>query len=214
MPIRLASPPQAGLELVSDNVPQPDGMAALAAVQETLKDGELVPLDEALTETFAGLEAVPLTTAAPHAVYTADSQNLEAGLLASARLTAWQYVVFQGDQVHGIAEIAIVGKSRKGLSYATYYSAEYGQWMVDTVAAAERLASTGPDYELRILRVPALSVLAVWLHDQEGQHDRVLPVVDVIPNLNRCDALDEGKLLEALKAIAANRRGSTVQAGT
>lgn len=140
----------------------------------------------------------------PWPVFSSSLEDVLASngrLLKAARRTSWQYVVFEGDRVVALAEVA----HKRSLRYASQQSAELANAVLETVQKAKELA-TRSDYELRILRVPDLYLLAVWLHAPNS--DLLIPVSPFT------DVLGDGTVFTEEQAIAALKPLAQVRAAT
>ena len=110
----------------------------------------------------AFLPRVPadLTIPTPLALYSATLQAAADGrVLTAAQPSGWQYLVLERDQVVGLAEMSWEGRFSR-LAY-TPAVGRIDRALTRLVARAEQVPG---DLVLRMLRVPALAILAVWLH--------------------------------------------------
>jgi hypothetical protein len=161
----------------------------------------------ALPQTSAlGMEAagrrLPRTLKS-YPVFSADLEDVlddDPGLLASARLTSWQYVVFDGKRVVALAEVT----HRKPPRYASRQSPVVAEAVVEAIRKAEELdAVKKADYELRILRVPELYLLAVWLHGPS--RDLLIPVRPFTKPSSDRATFSEKQMVEILRPLAQVR---------
>jgi hypothetical protein len=104
-------------------------------------------------------------------------------LLAAAKQTGWRYLLVQNDEVVAEAELAgarsgakgAKGTTHKGLEFAGLTHGPFTGATVDGLHAAERLPQIAKaDYELRLLKVPAVYLVALWLHGGAG--DILIPM--------------------------------------
>ena len=118
----------------------------------------------------------PLQLTEPHQVFTLGLSDLAAGKgLDAAKPTGWRYLVQEGDNVLASAE-TVVG-SRGEQVFSAFNEGRF----VDSSAKAMRAVREFPEvgqggFELRLLNVPGLYVLALWLHDTQGQGDFLVPL--------------------------------------
>jgi hypothetical protein len=78
----------------------------------------------------------------------------------------------------------------------------FGPMIRDALAAADQDARVGEhDYEARLFRVPALSLLALWLHTSESL-DLFVPVGPAPPGLEPNLVYDDGEFMSAARAAA------------
>jgi len=146
----------------------------------------------------------------PHPVYVATLDDLAAGkLLANARQTAWRYLLVQHDEVvaeaeitagHGGAKGAKSGK-RKNLEFAGMTHGPFADATIDGLHIAEALPETArADYELRLLKVPAVYLVALWLH--RADDDILIPIGQPPTGLRKNKAYTEAGIIRALRATA------------
>jgi len=149
-----------------------------------------------------------LSTGKPQPIYNSSIQALdEKRLLAAAQLTGWQYILLKGshsNRIDCVVEVTQVGDVKdKGspLSPDVRYPAAYGEAINKAIIEAEKIAD---NYDLRMLRVPSVSLLTVWLHDPV-KGDLLFPVSPA-PTMLRGQAMfTEGELTEALRPLVDQR---------
>lgn len=119
-----------------------------------------------------------LRATAPHPVYTLAVEDLAGGraLAESARLIGWRYLLMRGDTPESAVELSCASDGSRvkfaGLSRGPFVAATY-----DAIRIAEHVdAVVSGEYELRLLRIPALYAMALWLKGMEGDGDIVLPI--------------------------------------
>lgn len=146
-----------------------------------------------------------------HPVYVATLDDLASGkLLAAARQTGWRYLLVEHDEVVGEAELT-AGRSgakgakkgakrtsHKGLEFAGLTHGPFAGATVDGLHAAERLPQVEKaDYELRLLKVPAVYLVALWLH---GANEEILvPLGEPPAGLKKNKAYTEAAVIRALR---------------
>ena len=146
----------------------------------------------------------------PHPVYVAGLDDLADGkLLAAAKQTGWRYLLVHGDAAVGEAELsaetraprgAKSGRSKEpqflGLTHGPFAAAT-----IDALHAAERLPQIEKaDYELRLLKVPAVYLVALWLHS--GSEDILIPLGQPPAKLKKNRPYTEAGIIRALRATA------------
>jgi hypothetical protein len=159
MPLKLPDAPDAALTLVRANAP-----LLLRAMGFDIRPGH----------SFNVARPYPLYTFAIEAVL-GDSP------LQSAWLAAWEYLVVNGQSIAGLAEVAATDAERNPqLAFATLHPASYAENITARIVFAQQLpeVASPQSWELRILRVPSLTALAVWLRHDNGHI--VLPI-ETIP---------------------------------
>lgn len=183
MPLRLPTPPEQGegiiLEALSSAVNQPTTMAAAIA--------------------DAGPEN--LTTAAPHQVYFVGLRDMAQGrLLAAAQMRGWRYIVLKGERPLSSAELSGGGEA------VTFSNFDYGPLVASTVEGVGRAEALDvvqkEDFELRVLEVPALYVVALWLH---GPRELIIPLPPTRGQLEPFAVYEEGVVIDILRGPAARR---------
>jgi hypothetical protein len=115
--------------------------------------------------------------AVPHDVYVLGLDRLAAGVtLADATLVGRRFLVLDGDAPVASAEMAGEG--------AEFQTTE-GPYVASTASAIAR-AEQDPelakaDYELRLLRIPALYFVGIWLKREGGAGDDVVIPLEPAP---------------------------------
>lgn len=113
----------------------------------------------------------------PHQVFTLGLTDLAAGKgLDAAKPTGWRYLVQEDDKVLASAESVAVGSTNEHV-----FSAFNEGSFVASTASAIRAVREIPEveqggFELRLLNVPGLYVLALWLHGTQGNGDLLVPL--------------------------------------
>ena len=143
--------------------------------------------------------AAPIDLSAPHPVYVASAQDIvDRQLLVNAQLIGWRTIVSKDDQPLAAAEV----DNANALSQVNK-----GPFVAGTVeavrAATEQVAADARDYELRLLRIPAVYTIALWLH--AGDADVLVPVAPAPAPLQANQAMDPAAFMEALRSFAASR---------
>jgi hypothetical protein len=121
-----------------------------------------------------GAPPVNVRPALPHAVYTIPLDRLAAGdQLVAAQASGVRMLMTDGAAVLGAVSMGAAGGT------AQFEGVTHEGPFVEGVEGAVRFAETAPQgasasYEVRLLQVPALYVLAVWLHG--AKDDLFVPV--------------------------------------
>ncbi len=145
----------------------------------------------------------PLQLTEPHQVFTLGLTDLAAGKgLNAAKPTGWRYLVQEGDNVLASAETVVGPRGEQ------VFSAFNEGRFVDSSAKAMRAVGESPGvaqggFELRLLNVPGLYVLALWLHDMQGQGDFLVPLA---PSPVETPAGKPAPAAVLLKELAAKAR--------
>jgi len=147
---------------------------ALQVLMEGLRLKEGAPLIRGLE--VRGDERVDV--AAPHMLYTVDLDELiEHRSLTTARPAAWRYLIVKDDTLVGSAELA-TGKdkySAERLASTSQSPFDEETNIVLAVASALPEVERG-SFEVGVLRIPAIYVMALWLRDQEGTANLFIPM--------------------------------------
>jgi hypothetical protein len=138
-----------------------------------------------------------LALATPHQVFTLGLDDITAGGgLDRARPVGWRYLVQDGGRTVASAETAL---QPDGTHHASQFTD--GPFVAETeraVQAVQRLPHVAAaDFEVRLLRVPALYVMALWLHAPAtdllvplvpspiGKEDTPVPAAEFLTDLTR-----------------------------
>jgi hypothetical protein len=139
----------------------------------------------------------------PHQVFTLGLDDLVAGRgLDAARPTGWRYLVREDDNVLASAEAVLTGR---GDDYA-FSAFNEGGFVAATTHAfqtARALPAVGHGaFELRLLHVPGLYVMALWLHEATGTGDLLIPLAPSPVEAPAGQPVPAARLLEELAAKA------------
>jgi hypothetical protein len=144
--------------------------------------------------------------ASPHAVYNLGLADLAKPItLADAQMTAWRYLVEEAGAAVASAEVGVDAKGAvRGLDHVNEGP------FVKATAAAQKAAAKLPQVrdgkvEARVIRVPALYVMALWLKDVDGTDDVVIPMKPAPPFLEANRPYTEREFLKALAGPAKAR---------
>jgi hypothetical protein len=86
-------------------------------------------------------------------------------------LVAWKFIF---SPTRGVMLSAEVNVSHGGYSFAHLSEGPFGRVLIDYVDVAARFAPTTSSLEPRLIRIPSLQFVAVWLHGRK--EDYVLPM--------------------------------------
>ena len=114
-----------------------------------------------------------LALAAPHDVYFLGLRDLAEGAsLDAATVVGRRFIVMDGDEPIASAELS-------GQDKGAGFQASEGRYVASTAAAiedAENDPDLADDYEVRVLRIPALYLMALWLKNEQGGADVLIPL--------------------------------------
>lgn len=139
----------------------------------------------------------------PHRKYLVASKAIVQGqLLQTAALDSWLYFLVRGESLRGAVSVA-EQQGDPRFVFAAEYDAHAAAALAKAMAIAERLPQVElRNYELRILRIPALYFLAAWLH---AETDDIIVPCRTPYGVERWTPVDEPRLLELLRPIATRR---------
>lgn len=153
------------------------------------------------------LNAGKLILSQPHRVYTATPTDVLAGsILASATEDSWRYLVIRNDD-DVVAAVEVTSRDGGPMELAHINE---GPFVVGTVAAIaiaeEQLENDPNDFELRLLRIPSLYLMALWLHADNS--DELITIAPAPPGLRANEVIGEAQLTGALRPLAEERTQS------
>lgn len=185
----------------------PRGAAALLAAHVT----DMVRANAIPKGMSAELHPERVSHSEPHPVYVATLDDLAAGkLLDAAKQTGWRYLLVQNDVAVGEAEVgarraAARTRGTKGgaktakLEFLGLTHGPFTDATIDALSAAERMPKVAKaDYEMRLLKVPAVYLAALWLHGADT--DIVIPMGDPPGGLKKNRAYSEAGVIRALRS--------------
>jgi hypothetical protein len=168
---------------------------AAEAVRAALQHFAGVP--ESQLHALRGTKPAELALTVPHPVFNLGLSDLvSTAALGSARLTGWRYLLRQSGQIVASAETVTGEEGREKFSHFNR-----GPFVASTAAAlatAEGLVETKDRaYELRLLHVPALYTMALWLYGG-GSNDLLIPLVPSPDGIEANRAYPADELLSVL----------------
>jgi hypothetical protein len=139
-----------------------------------------------------------------HAVYVVPLDALAEGkLLQAAKQTTWRYLLVQDNAPIAEAELAAGVRGAKGaksrsLDFVSLTHGPFAGATVDALGAAERLPQVArADYELRLLKIPAVYFVALWLHGAKA--DILMPMGQPPGGLKANEPYTEAQVIDALR---------------
>jgi hypothetical protein len=156
---------------------------------------------------FAALSPARLHTSVPHPVYLLKLEDLAKGKsVSSAARVGTRFLLVQDGKPVAAAELREPGPRTApvtaGNSPAQLNRGPFVQGTQTAIEHAETLHEVrSSDYELRLLRVPALYLEALWLHGPQGA-DIVIPVEPAPPELVAGRSYSPSELVGALQMRA------------
>lgn len=143
--------------------------------------------------------------AAPHRMYFVGLEDVANGnVLSNAKLIGWRYILIRGDAPFAAAELG-VDDSGGGLEFSQLNRGPFVGSTIEGVGLAENLdAVRNNNYEPRLLKIPSLYIIALWLYGQNSE-DIIIPLPPTRPELKAYDSYTEEAFTTAIRE-AANRR--------
>jgi hypothetical protein len=117
----------------------------------------------------------PLQLTQPHQVFTLGLDDLAAGRgLDAAKPGGWRYLVQEGDNALAAADTVAMGPGN-GYVFSAFNEGRFVTSTAEAIQAAQQIPEVSRnDFELRLLHVPGLHVMALWLHGVEGNASDLL----------------------------------------
>lgn len=156
------------MTLHTPDLPEP----ALRAIQAGVEG--LAGRPEYGDRALGGADPAVLEAAVPHDVYTLGLDAIADGEgLGSAEPVGRRVLVMEGARAVAAAELADP-EGGEG------FSATEGPYTEATARAVQEVEGwpvvAGGEYDLRLLRLPALYLMALWLRDRVGDADLLVPL--------------------------------------
>ncbi|HWW23256.1 MAG TPA: hypothetical protein VNY78_05095 [Edaphobacter sp.] len=119
-----------------------------------------------------------------HPVYNIGLHDLLSNKpITAAPFTAWRFIVNAGTPDSAAAET--LQDPEQGIP--TFASVNAGPFVTGTIEALSTLATdpafTKGDWEGRMIRIPALYVMAIWAHEKKTGVDLIRPIPPIPPYL-------------------------------
>jgi hypothetical protein len=160
---------------------------------------------------MAEMRMEELSHSEAHPVYFVPLDALTEGkLLKAAKQTSWRYLLVKGSAAIAEAELSSRSRQTKGgrshsLDFLRFTQGPFASATVDALHAAERLPQVArADYELRLLNIPAVYLVALWLHG--AKDDILIPMGDPPAGLKRNEPYNEPAVIAALRDSAGRAR--------
>jgi hypothetical protein len=177
------------------------GAAVLAAHVTDLVRERRLPHGMAAT-----MRTEELSHSEPHPVYVATLDDLAAGkLLGAAKRMSWRYLLVQGESAVAEAELSVGHARGKTLAFLGLTHGPFSEATVEALHAAEALPEVASaDYELRLLKVPAVYLVALWLHRKA--EDILIPMGKPPGGLKENKPYSEAQVIAALRETAVRTK--------
>ena len=143
-----------------------------------------------------------ISATVPHAVFNLTLDDAKEGRVEAARQTGWRFLLAVDDTVLASAET----RSQGGRQVFSHVNAgPFVAGTADALAAAEKIAEGDErQLELRLLNVPALYLMSVWLNpaDDGGGDPVFVPIAPAPAGFEANRAYEQKELLDVLRAAA------------
>jgi hypothetical protein len=185
MPLDVSNPPIAAYEAVQSVVSDLAG-----------KSGFRTP---ALRRAAPG----GLALSTPHriALLRLDRVRETSDLRRSTEIRGWRFLIHDGDRV--IASTDAVLNQKGGFDFGQINEGPFNGSMEQAIRKAEALpAVQQAHFEPIVLLVPALYIVALWLHAADGENDLVVPLPPAPGEFRPLEPLAAKDFLSATKRLA------------
>jgi hypothetical protein len=145
-----------------------------------------------------------ISATVPHPVFNLTLDGARQGNIEAARSTGWRFLLAVDERVLASAET----RSEAGRQVFSHVNVgPFVSGTVDAVTVAERIADADErQLELRLLTVPALYLMSVWLQpsEQDAEDGVFVPIEPAPPGFEPNRAYDRGEFTKALRSAAAS----------
>lgn len=141
-----------------------------------------------------------LSVTMPHQIYFIELESIARGeMLSAAKLVGWRYLLLKDDALQAAAELSINEESGD-LEFSNINESPFVEATLQAVTLAQSLEITRTyDFEVRLLKIPALHIVALWL---QGESSNLIPLRGS-RNISRFDAVySEDEFFNSLKNLA------------
>ncbi|MFE2877377.1 hypothetical protein ACFXG6_27425 [Streptomyces roseus] len=189
MAIQYASPPENARQIA---------WAGLERLAKFAQDARAVDL--------TALQADHLELSMPHTMHTIQLNDLVARRpLGDSAVTGWRYLASRAGRVLASSELS---GSADGESIALE-QVNMGPYVESTAQALAHLSENeviqAGDYELRVLKIPALCAFVLWLAPADSGRNLFIPLEPAPDYLTAGRIYREGEMLDALEGPARLR---------
>jgi hypothetical protein len=146
-----------------------------------------------------------ISATVPHAVFNLTLRDAKEGKTDAARQTGWRFLLAVDEQVVASAETRSEGGHQ---AFSHVNAGPFVAGTVDALTVAERVAETEErQLELRLLNVPALYLMSVWLQprpDDGAGNGFFVPIAPAPAGFEPNRVYEESEFLDALLSAARN----------
>lgn len=196
MPIKLASEPPEGLGVVSKAIDELQNTAAQSASVGSSVNGPWQLLAASRSS---------LTATVPHPVYDLRLDDVAADKgIDAAELVGWRYLLEDNGRTVALADVSSP-TTGSPVEFTAFNTGRFAAATRDGLEAAEHLDFVkNGDFEFRVLRIPALYVIAIWLRATSGD-DAIIPLAPAPDPLVAGSVYGEADFLSGLRQLAVDR---------
>jgi hypothetical protein len=190
---------------MSIKIPEPpeDSVQTLYSSLQRLPSG---PVGGSTNFLLRDTRSLQSSVSYPHKVYNLGLQDLVRGnVLKDAHLVSWRYLIRQGNRGTAAAEVNY-DELKGGSKFSEFNPGSLADATLQEIQRVEQNSELErKSYELRLLRIPALYVTALWLKDTEGSQDVLIPIPPTPPMLKPGKAYSPSEIAEALRQPAEKK---------
>lgn len=184
-----------------------------AAVTDVIREhlGQISSVGRFRTQRLSAAAPASLSLAAPHPVYNLGLSDVKGrNALGKAKLTGWRYLVMEDGDAIAAAE-AVQPSARAKPLFSHTNEGPFVDSTAKAIEAAEQLPEIKKgQYELRVLRVPALYLVALWLRSgAKSRGDIFIPLDPAPPGIKGGEQLSADDFNAALLSLKAERGETT-----
>jgi len=162
-------------------------------------------------EGFGLMRSLALQASSGVRVYVAGADQAKRGEVLQARAGGWRYLIFDGAQSQFSGEVDAKGEDNSA-RFTQVSSGPFEQATFEAINRAETLDQVNNgEYELRYLKIPGVSVEAVWLHDTHGKEDLFLPLLPEHEELRGQEPISARDFIRIMQKIAEARLEFTTE---
>ena len=188
MPFTLAQPPKAVTDLTQSKLQ------------------EIAAANGFRVQALANAKPEQIQLETGHPVYNLGLQDIVANLsLSQLQVSTWRFIVRSGAGEPSAAETL----SSRGSRSAEFSSVNSGPFVAGTTEALAAISKdptfANGSWEGRLLRVPALYIMAIWAHEGAGKNDRLRPVSPAPNFLNAAKTYTWAEFQEAIRPAAEEK---------
>jgi hypothetical protein len=195
MPLQVSKPP----------------VAAEKAVRSML--ARIVATDPGYVTGLGSASSDSVAISTPHRIAVLGLDRIHAGmsLRSAAQKRGWRFFVHNGDKVVATVNSSVSGKGKHGFSNITY--GPFVAAMERAIRRAELLEPVRKGrFELLLLQVPAIHLLALWLRNLKNHADLIMPISPAPKGLRAYQAVATADFVVALSALKLEKRQEHAEA--